>query len=274
MRRHHILGLLSVVVLSAACAAQDLSADEIFSRHLQSIGTAEARQAAKSRTGEGAAWMRVIVGGLSNLDGQAAMFSAGNSYKFVLRFPSATYPGEQIVFDGKKATIALTGPNLRSVLGDFLYREPTMLREGLFGGSIFTSWALLDLASRQGKLKYDGTRKFAGRELLQLTYIPKKSGDALIHLFFEPETFRHVRSLYSLEVEPSMARSQTVRGDKVRYTLEERFSDFNTVEGLTLPSNWDVRMTVEPVRASTLEWQVRFMGFTNNPPVDPKSVIK
>jgi len=71
-------------------------------------------------------------------------------------------------------------------------RQPDILREGLFGGTISTAWPLLDLKPA-GEAKYEGVKKIDGRELHDLTYVPNKSSsgsDLTIHLYFEPDTFR------------------------------------------------------------------------------------
>ena len=58
-----------------------------------------------------------------------------------------------------------------------------------------------------------------------------------------------------------------------RYRIEERFSDFKTADGLTLPNHYDVRYTIETERGFTkaIEWEVRALNIANNLPIDPRS---
>lgn len=87
---------------------------------------------------------------------------------------------------------------------------------------------------------------------------PPLAGKLEIHLYFEPDTFHHVLTVYRLEktvdeggeAQASNAGTQTT-------TVEERFDDFRQVDGLTLPFAWDIRLRVEPSsKAQEFEWKV------------------
>ncbi len=58
-----------------------------------------------------------------------------------------------------------------------------------------------------------------------------------------------------------------------RTILEERFSDFKTVDGLTLPSHWNLQLTRELPNGSTTisEWALKEDQITNNMGLDPKN---
>jgi hypothetical protein len=92
-----------------------------------------------------------------------------------------------------------------------------------------------------------GREKVNGRELRQVDYTPKKHTDLEIQLYFEPDTFRHVMTVYSLTISPQMGRSEiaTARQQETRYRLEERFADFKSIDGLTLPEKWTIEFTFE-----------------------------
>jgi hypothetical protein len=73
-----------------------------------------------------------------------------------------------------------------------------------------------------------------------MDYLPKKHSDLEIQLYFEPDTLRHVMTVYLLTISPQMAHSEidTARQQESRYRLEERFADFKSVDDLTLPGRW------------------------------------
>jgi len=270
--------LLLILTASLACFAKDpeFKAEDVVARHLDSIGTAQARAAARSRLAQGTCGMNVIVGGGGGLSGDALLVSLDRKANLTLKFPSTQYPGEQFVVDGNRVAVAQTGPNTRSSLGDFVYRHNEILKEGLLGGTLFTSWSLLDLPSRQPRLKYEGLKRVNDRQLHVIRYQPRKSSDEFsILLYFEPGTFRHVMTAYSYTVPASMSMRQTAErrrpdahADQVRYRLEESFSDFRTVDGLTLPRSWKLRYTVEPADTSILDWQINLTRVVHNTVVD------
>jgi hypothetical protein len=157
----------------------------------------------------------------------------------------------------------------RSALGNFLKNEPEIIRDGLLGGVLTTGWPLLDLKGSGAKLKFEGTKKFDGRELYALTYTPKKrsgAGDLVIRLYFEPTAFHHVLTVYQMSptvVDPGQAQASD-SGTRTT-TVEERFSDFHSVEGPTLLLSWDIRYRVEPsTKAQEFQWLVTLTGVKQN----------
>ena len=260
------LALCVFLAIPALAKDQKLTADELVAQHLQSIGTPEARAAAKSRVAEGKITFRDRLGSSNQLAGSALFMSQGTKFKCAFNLGAPNYPGEQIVFDGHKYEVAFITANTRSGLGGLLFGQPDILREGLFGGTISTAWPLLDLKARQAKAKYEGVKKIDGRELHDLTYVPNKSSsgsDLTIHLYFEPDTFRHVMTVYRMRtrIVPGASWEAT---DETIETVEERFSDFRTVDGITLPGTWEIRYHREPGETSELQWQVVFDRFTHN----------
>ena len=246
-----------------------LQASDIVNRHLASIGTPEARAAAKSRTIRGTVRMTNLVGASGNVDGSAMMVSIGQRFTIAMRFPVEDYQGEQFVFDGKNVNVALIGPAKRSALGEFVYLHDMIVREGILGGTFLTSWPLLDTNVRQPRLKYDGLKKIDGRELHEISYSPKKGDrDLLIDLYFEPDTFRHVKTVYTYEVDPSFSHNQRVHGSFTKYRIEEEFSDFKVADGLTLPSVWKLRYSATSDKTVMTEWVITSSSVTENNVVD------
>ena len=269
----------AVVCLAVTAAAQEkLTAQDVVARHLESIGPAPARAAVKSRTARGTAVFDVVLGTpAGHAEGDALLVSLDRRLSFIMRYPGTVYPDEQFVFDGKAVQVAVANRRMeRSYIGDFFYRHNVLITEGLFGGTLRTSWPLLDVAGRQPRLKYEGLKKIDGRELHDLTYRPKKGDDQdlTIHLYFDPETFRHVRTVYTFNVEQQMqhlaeqqrgrVRSTAPTREDTRYRVEETFSDFRTVDGLTLPGRWKLTYTAEGGATISTAWEFAFGPVAHN----------
>jgi hypothetical protein len=244
-----------------------LSPEEIVAKHLESLGSAQAREAVKSRAAEGTVQFNEVFSGKIHMEGTAQLISQGRKVKMALRFGQPQYPGEQFVFDGQSIQVAMTDPGARSLLGNFMFTQSEILSEGLPGGTLSTGWPLLNLKERQAKLKYEGLKKIGDRELYELTYVPKKrggNGELLIRLYFDPDTFRHVLSVYRLTLRNT---SGSIREgtDELKETVEERFDDFGVVDGLTLPRHWEMRYRKEPSsKPQELQWDIRFSNVTHN----------
>lgn len=254
-------------LLSSTLFAQDqkLQVSDIVSRHLASIGTPQARTAIKSRTVRTTVQMKNVVGTAGSIDGTGIIVSFGDKSSIAMRFPSQDYRGEQFVFDGSKVNIGLIGPAKRSAIGEFLYLHDDIVRNGLLGGTLTTSWTLLNENSKKVQLKYEGLKKVDGRMLHDVSYSPKKGDrDLLIHFFFEPDTFRHVKTEYSYDIDPSLDHNQRVHGTFTKYRVEEIFSDFKTVDGVTLPSLWKLRYSAISDKTVVIEWQTITQSVQHN----------
>lgn len=273
-----------VLVLCACCIAEEnIAVEQLVSRHLASVGTPEARAAIHGRAIMGKCRFEAIQGSTGTAEGQAGVISNEHMVKFMTKLNSARFPDERFWFNGKKAIVPVISASSRSVLGDFLYRNEAILRDGIFTGALSTSWPLYDPARRGAKLKLDGLKTIEGRSLYQVTYVPKKAASELeIHLFFDPETFRHVETRYRYVVAPYMNVNPASRNDKTGvtnlqsetiYTVTEKYRDFSTVDGITLPSTWEITYTVEPVRVQMIRWTMTLDRPSTNPKVDPESVF-
>ena len=120
----------------------------------------------------------------------------------------------------------------------------------------------------------------------EVKYSTRKS-DMKVTLFFDAETFQHVRTEYSyttsarMGARPSSApiasmatgstsSAGTDTGSQTlnRYKLVEEFSDFKTAGKLTLPHTYKLRLTVDASRTLLLEWVMNFKQFTFNEQID------
>jgi hypothetical protein len=253
-------------------AAEKLKPEELVSRHLESIGAPEQRSKVTEREIDGTVQMTFLTGGSGLLQGQLRMASVGPKNSARMTFPNTNYQKEAFVFDGTRVMIGHIHPGARSRLGALLDSQPQIVKEGLLGGVLSTAWPLLVAEKFHGKIASDGLKKIDGRELHQLSYNPKK-GDMTIKLFFEPGTFHHVMTVYSLVRPPSMVEGgelANARQTAARIVLEERFDEFKPVDGLTLPTKWSIKLTSDgdlngptsiTSATSIMEWKMDLQKF-------------
>src|SRR5277367_4844391 len=160
--------------------------EEVVAKHLDAIGSAEARKNVKSRVVQGGSTYRVLVGGTGAIDGKFVFASEGEKSNFLFKINAGGFRGEQFICDGAKVSIAGTYADLtRSEFGNFVLTQDVILRENLLGGIWSTGWPLLDLDALKAKLHFEGTKQIDGKELLALRYQPRKSTDLDIFLYFD-----------------------------------------------------------------------------------------
>jgi len=277
--------------------AADMKAEEVVARHLDSIGTAEIRATAKTRIVQGTAQFKMRVGGGGELAGTSALVSEGRKSVLMIKLANSDYRGEQFVTDGGKVSVAATTSNHEwSDFGQFVRTQDQIVLEGLLGGALTTAWAMLDLPENKAKLSFDGEKKADGRPAYQLTYHSRKRDDLTIHLFFDPQTYQHLMTTYTITLasglggfapslsdqaglttpaadNPGADVTQSSKQKETRYTIEERFSDFKTAEGLTLPTKYSMHFTEELQDGTTkvYEYDLTADEISNNKPLDPRN---
>ena len=298
-----LLSLFTLLLYSFVSLAADEKPEDIVAKHLDSIGTAQARSAAVSRIVEGKADFKVLIGTSGELQGKSVLVSQGNKLQLQMKFPSNDYRGEQWICDGNKTQVTATTPNMhRSTLGEFLLVQDVILKEGLLGGALSTAWPLENLNDRKAKLSFEGRKKIDGKDVLELRYRPKKSSDLDIRLYFDPETFHHVMTVYTVSIRAGLghiddqissatpvenlpgvtstggvvtdsSETSTARQQETRYRLEERFGDFQTTNGLTLPAHYQIEFTQELANGKTTssQWGIDAQEIVNGNGVDPRN---
>ena len=219
---------------------------------------------------------RVLVGGSGAIDGKFQFATEAPKSDYLFRINGGDYHGEQFIFDGSKTSVVGTwADKSRSEFGNFVFTEDIILRENLLCGVWSTGWPLLDLERHKAKLHVEGMKKIDGKELLAVRYQPKKSTDLEIVLYFDPQTYRHVATIYQMEPPTSIAGGELEQAGKQRphVRVEERFSDFRSADGLTLPYHYDLRFTLETEDGftKTIEWEVKDLSIANNISIDPRS---
>lgn len=263
------LSVLFIFLLFAASVfAQKMKAEDVIAKHLDSIGSAETRAAIKNQIAVGTAEVRSITKITTSVVGRVVIASAGEKNFWGLSLNSIDYPLEKFSFDGKKARVAFVKDGSRSTLGNFVFSNNLLLEEGLFGGTLSNAWAMNNLTARKAKLSFEGTKKINGKEAYVLNYSPKGGGDVSVNLYFDKETFRHVRSEYK---RVSSAGIGATPADSSRYSenhiaLTEDFSDFKTENGLTLPHSYHILYsTTGNSNGSTgIEWIFNITEFAVN----------
>jgi hypothetical protein len=116
-----------------------------------------------------------------------------------------------------------------------------------------------------------------------------------IHLYFEPETFRYVMTVYKITLAAGLGTSvpsvtdqlgmttpsnlpggdptQSSKQRDVQYTIEERFSDFKANDALVMPSHYQIHFTEELQSGKTTvyEWEMTADEVSTNISLDPRN---
>jgi hypothetical protein len=268
--------VLAGLASQSARAGDKPKAEDVVSKHLNAIGLTAARADLKSLSVEGSLSEKYLRGGTGQTAGPFSMVSAGHKLIMQAKFGMPDFPGEFYAFDGDKKTIGFMKPGQRSLLEDFIQNSGEVVQEGLFGGVLTTAWPLYDLENRKARLDVDGMKKIDGKDLLRLTYHPRHgSGDLKIYLFFDPETFRHVKTIYTLQSQGMMGTSANrgsmsgAGGGASNQTLEEDFGGFSNMENLMLPTQWTIKYNQEGLGAgsSMIQFDVAVEKVQANPDV-------
>jgi hypothetical protein len=268
--------LLSLFFTGGAAVGASLRPEDLIQRHLASIGTPAALAGVRSRLVRGNATYKILVGGSGQIRGVMVFVSEGPKIHLLLKTNTVEYKGEQFICDGKDTSVAGTyADKTRSDLGEFVRAQDAMLREGLIAGTLSTAWPLLNEDRWKGRVSYEGIKKVDGRELQTLRYKVKKS-DLDVMLYFDPETFRHVMTLYTARIVAGIGLEGDVSSaerQETRYRIQEKYGDFRQFDGLTLPTSYELRFTQELANGFTksVDWDVAVSEIKNNLGLDPKN---
>jgi hypothetical protein len=258
--------------MSLSAQEKKLSLEELIAHHLDSIGSAQSRAAAKNRVVSGSVKLISRVGTASNLDGQAAVASSGQKIRYSMRFASPQYTGEQLGYDGTKVLTGHLPSGRRSPLSLYLEQQNLPLRDGLLGGTLSTGWALMRIDQLKPKLDYKGLKKIDNRQLHEVTYRPDKgSTDLKISLFFDPTTFQHVRTDYEFKVPARLGSgpNDSTRLQEDYYKLVEDFDDFLSIDALMIPRKYRLQLQVQTSSGSNLfDWNIAIEQVLHNQALD------
>jgi maltooligosyltrehalose synthase len=270
-----ITGALCVLslalILATSTLAQKMTVQELVSKHLESIGTKEKLDAVKERMAIGISEFESKFPS-KKTNGKAVIASRGDDYMFLVSLNSQEYPFERIGYFQNRVNLPWVTAGTRSPLGTFVAEHEKMLTTGVFTGTLSGAWALQDENLNGAKTKLAGKKKVDDREAYVLEFWPKgmDSAEFTIRMFFDTETFRHLRTEYRHVINPSQDTfGRLGRQAGVRQGLTETFSDFKTVDGLTLPYKYDAHYTTES-NSGTYEffWRLALQQHLLNPNLD------
>jgi len=283
LTRASLVALLCLSVVSPASRAvaappdkEKMKPEDVVAKHLESIGTAEARQAVRNLVASGSVIFSIRSGGKGQTGGSSLIASEGEMNLLKMVFESSpTYPHELLSYDGKSFGALHLRGGARSPLGEFMMSHDTIAKQGLLGGTLSTAWPLLNLTEKNPKLDYEGTKKIGDRQTHELRYVPRKGTEIKIKLFFDAETFQHVRTEYEHTLAAALGGRISTGGasagkNEVRYKLVEDFSDFKKEGGLTLPHTYKMTLSVQGPIVVLQEWVFELTQFAFNQKLNPK----
>ena len=272
-----LAALLPSTPRAAVAARPDdkMKAEDVVAKHLEALGTQAARDAAKSRIVGGTT--RAIFKARSTsgaIDGQVVIASTENKVVLGMKFDAPNYPGERFGFDGKKFTVGYIQPGVRSQIGEFAKANGEIFREGLIGGTLTSAWPLLDLAERKAKVEYAGTDKVNDRLAHKLKYFPAKGSDLRITLYFDAETFQHVRTQYDRVIGAKLGTGgseSSARQQETRFRIVEDFGDYKEEGKLKLPHSYKLQLEINKTAGGSLDrWEMVLDQFAFDQEIDDR----
>lgn len=278
MRTLILVLIMTMVFLSGfahSLPADKLTTEELVKKHLASIGSVEDINASHTRVATGSTQAKLrLTNTAVELSGPAQLASDGDKFLLAMIFQSNNYPHEKASFDGENVVIGVLTQGGRTPLGTFLGSQTVLLKHGLIGGVLSSAWPLFNLERRDAKVSYAGMDKINGKPVHKLKYVPRNSGELNITLYFDANTFQHVRSQYEYVVS---ARQGTTAESSIgehnnRYKLVEDFSDFQPTGKLMLPHTYTIDLTMDlATKTQTLEWTINLQQFSFNETIDPRA---
>lgn len=271
---------LTAIILPLSSRADDKAQlGELIAKHLESIGSPETCSSVHSRIAAGSVVATLTSPGTATFTGEAVMASDGDKNMIGTGFNGAGRLQEKFGFDGTNATFGFAAPGVRGFLGDFLYNNKNLLKEGLIGGTLSNAWPLLNLSEKKQKLEYKGTKKIEGKTVHEIKYLPRAGSDLEISLFFDATTFQHVRTEYTRVISAGLGTGLTAvdaSGSQrpTRYRLAEDFSDFRKESGLTLPHTYKIAMELDTKNGTlAATWEFTLTDFAFNQPIPPATFV-
>ena len=269
-----IFGSLVFIICALSAGspiAQKLTSTEVIARHLESIGPAKSRAAITTRIISGTCQVIFRTAPAGQAAGKAVLASEAMKNLFGMSFPSPVYPREQLAYNGASFMAAFATPGTRSVLGSFLMNNDLIFKQGLMCGTLSSAWPLLDPQSRGAQVNYLGTKKIDNHLLHEVRYMPGGSSDLKITIYFDSETFRHVRTEYERVIPAPMGRVEysNVQEREGRYKMIEEFSQYKAEGGLNLPHIYTIKISVDTVNGTFLaDWTIKLNQFDFNQKID------
>jgi len=270
-----LVSFLLASFTSFSAGAEKLKPEDVVAKHLESIGSAKERAAVRSRIISGTAQVVFHTAPIGQAVGKTVLASEDIKSLLGMSFPSPVYPREHLGFDGSTFMAAYVVPGSRSALGSFLMTHSLIFKQGLMGGTLSSAWPLLDLAKRNAELEYAGDKKVGDQMFHVLKYVPRGGSDLQIKLYFDPDTFKHVRTEYERTIAGAMGNRSYIapgNGRETRFRMVEEFSDFKKEGELTLPHTYKINLITDTDAGTFLtDWTLKLTQFTFNEKIDAAS---
>ena len=269
--------LCTLLLFDVSALVDDkIRVEDVVLKHLEAIGAEQARRSSRSRVVAGSSLMNLRTGGRGNVSGPALIASHERKVLLKAEFTTAAYPFEKLGFDGRRFSARQFAPGSRSPLAQFFMSHEAIFSEGLIGGTLSSAWPLLNISEREPKLQYAGTEKIKGRLAYKVRYTPRNGGELKITLYFDAESFQHVRTDYERVIPAPLGATpgESASQRETRYKLIEDFSDFKREGDLTLPHTYNIQFTVFQVNNPlALDWTITFSRFTFDYPIEAKEFV-
>ncbi len=244
-----------------------MTAEDVVVNHGLSVSSPEARKAITSMTGVGSVIATFKGRGEGRAEGIIVFGSQGEMNMIGMKFNNPEYPYERLAYDGSKFDVGFVRPGEYTVLGQFLRINERTFKNGIMGGILSTSWDISRLGGEGVKLRARGTTKINGNETQKFSYAPPKGSDLEVMLFFDAETYRHVRTEYSRTINAAQGANVNLssRQSETRYRMVEDFTDFRAVNDLTLPHKYELFLEILAGTGTTsYTWVAEIQQFTMN----------
>jgi hypothetical protein len=279
-----LLALVAMILPFPSQAGDKLKPEEIVAKNLESIGTADARAKVTNRIVGGAVVATFAEPSVGQFKGQVVLASEGDKSLVSMQFSNANYTQENISFNGQSVLVGFARAGVRSNLGDLIWTYKALIKAGLMGGELSQAWPLYDLAGRKPKLSGGGAKKAGDKDAYEISLIPRGGSDMEIKVYFDTQTFQHVRTEYNLVVRPQIGL--TVDSNKSqqpsRYKMIEEFGDFKKEGDLTLPHSYKITLEIDKtsnvgVSAAATQapfrgnWEMTLDQFGFNQPIPPET---
>jgi len=264
--------LLAFAMIAPSVSGQKLKAEEIIAKHLSSIASPEKLSSIKSLIAVGEVKVDFITQKNQPASGRIVLTSQGGRSFLGMQLNATDYPRAMVIFDGSKTDVSMLGGRRRSLLGNFIQSNSSIVSQGLMGGTLMTSWNLLAAAERGAKISTSGTRKVNGKEAYVLTITPKGGSDLEITVFFDQKNFQHLRTEYKRTSSAAMGRTidESARNIETRIKLTEDFSDHADYQGIVLPRKYKLHYSISGQNGTTeIAWNCDLTEFALNQALDP-----
>ena len=230
-----------LLLCSTETYSQKLKAEEIISKNMDSIANKQTREKLKNYFAVGFTEFASKLPE-KKAAGKIVLVSDVNNFYFLSSFNSKEYPFEKIGYFSEKVNLPFVIAGARSPLGTFILEHQNILSDGLIGGAMTMRWTL-----NKGKFVSAGTKKIDNQKAYVIEYYSDiTSQEVSVKLFFDAETFRHVRTEYRHTIAEKQARFGALgQVSGLKQAVIEDFGDFKTVEGITLPHSYKIQYSTD-----------------------------